>query len=51
MIAVPYLRWQLQAQFSQVTEKQNREGLPFIKGFRGGASGKEPTCQCRRHKR
>ena len=22
-----------------------------VKGFPGGASGKEPTCQCRRHKR
>ena len=25
--------------------------LSFIWGFPGGASGKEPTCQCRRHKR
>ena len=23
----------------------------YIWGFPGGASGKEPTCQCRRHKR
>ena len=22
-----------------------------VKGFPGGASGKEPACQCRRHKR
>ena len=25
--------------------------LFFLRGFPGGASGKEPTCQCRRHKR
>ena len=24
--------------------------LFFLRGFPGGASGKEPTCQCRRHK-
>ena len=23
----------------------------IVKGFLGGASGKQPTCQCRRHKR
>ena len=23
----------------------------FLRGFPGGTSGKEPTCQCRRHKR
>ena len=23
----------------------------YIQGFPGGARGKEPTCQCRRHKR
>ena len=23
----------------------------FSQGFPGGTSGKEPTCQCRRHKR
>ena len=25
--------------------------VPYIMGFPGGASDKEPTCQCRRHKR
>ena len=25
--------------------------LLYIRGFLGGASGKEPTCQCKRHKR
>ena len=24
---------------------------PLRRGFPGGTSGKEPTCQCRRHKR
>ena len=28
-----------------------RINLCEIMGFKGGASGKEPTCQCRRHKR
>ena len=28
-----------------------QELLGSCKGFPGGASGKEPTCQCRRHKR
>ena len=28
-----------------------QELLGTCKGFPGGASGKEPTCQCRRHKR
>ena len=23
----------------------------YVRGFPGGTSGKEPTCQCRRHKR
>ena len=27
------------------------ESMEGILGFLGGASGKEPTCQCRRHKR
>ena len=27
------------------------EGMWYQKGFLGGSSGKEPTCQCRRHKR
>ena len=27
------------------------EGVWYQKGFLGGSSGKEPTCQCRRHKR
>ena len=26
-------------------------GSPELGGFRGGASGKEPACQCRRHRR
>ena len=25
--------------------------IMWILGFPGGASGKEPTCQCKRHKR
>ena len=25
--------------------------IPIVWGFPGGTSGKEPTCQCRRHKR
>ena len=28
-----------------------RGGLALTVGFPGGASGKEPACQCRRHKR
>ena len=29
----------------------SRAPLGLEKGFLGGARGKEPTCQCRRHKR
>ena len=29
----------------------NREPLKVLWGFSGGARGKEPACQCRRHKR
>ena len=28
-----------------------RRGYMYTYGFPGGVSGKEPTCQCRRHKR
>ena len=31
--------------------KRNRKGYKRKWGFLGGASGKEPTCQCRKHKR
>ena len=34
------------------TSSKNSEGTyARIQGFPGGASGKEPACQCRRHKR
>ena len=38
---------------SQSTHSQNcfSQGCGGGPGFQGGASGKEPTCQCRRHKR
>ena len=29
----------------------NLNMIPFNLGFPGGAGGKEPACQCRRHKR
>ena len=31
--------------------KRNKKGYKRKWGFLGGASGKEPTCKCRRHKR
>ena len=33
------------------TKKTRKNSFKAIRGFPGGASGKEPTCQCRRHKR
>ena len=35
---------------SDTTEQLNNNRGPHL-GFPGGASGKEPTCQCRRHKK
>ena len=32
-------------------EEGQREGLYVYVGFPNGAGGKEPACQCRRHKR
>ena len=40
-----------QATVHVVTVGHDRETYTFIWGFPGGASGKEPTYQCRRHKR
>ena len=34
-----------------VSQVKNYLGLCYIKGFPGGASDREPTCQCRRYKR
>ena len=31
--------------------KINKPQIYIVQGFPGGASGKEPTCHCRRHKR
>ena len=38
------------ADSSTISQRELRTGLPK-RGSPGGASGKEPTCQCRRHKR
>ena len=37
----------------QILHHLGHQGMssPKLKGFPGGASGKEPTCQCRRHNR
>ena len=37
----------------QVNENKQSEMMEHDRrgGFQGGASGKEPTCQCRRHKK
>ena len=32
-------------------ESINSLAVSILRGFRGGAHGKEPTCQCRKHKR
>ena len=37
--------------YSDFEAPQNQSLLSFLKGFPGGASGKEPTCQCRRPNR
>ena len=34
-----------------VGKDHNKGSLPPLLGFPDGASGKEPACQCRRHKR
>ena len=36
---------------SDTTERLNNNTASNLKGFPGGASGKEPACQCRRCKR
>ena len=32
-------------------KKKKSDGLTYTWGFPGGASGEEPACQCRKHKR
>ena len=44
-IQVPSLRWE-----DPLWRREWLHPLAFL-GFPGGASSKEPTCQCRRHKR
>ena len=36
---------------SRVVKEQDRRKLTLAQGFPDGASAKEPTCQCRKHKR
>ena len=43
LVKKPFVR------LSHATWCAKLEGLTNIWGFLGGASGKEPTCQCRRH--
>ena len=42
---------QVQSLGWEIPWRKERLPTPVFLGFPGGASGKEPTCQCRRHKR
>ena len=37
--------------FSKIQSPANVQIIASLRGFLGGTSGKEPTCQCRRLKR
>ena len=37
--------------FSKIQSLENIQIIASLRGFLGGARGKEPTCQCRRLKR
>ena len=37
--------------FSKIQSLENIQIIASLRGFLGGTSGKEPTCQCRRRKR
>ena len=37
--------------FSKIQSLENIQIIASLRGFLGGTSGKEPTCQCRRRNR
>ena len=43
--------WNIQCHISMSKGKFGKEWALSLQGFPRGASGKKPTCQCRRHKR
>ena len=49
--SIVYSSQDMEATWVSIKSGMNKEYVVFIQGFPGGASGKEPVCQYRNHKR